>query len=158
MALSKGKRLFLGGYIYELHICTFQGFLIGESEQPIIWGNIARQSFDLGRLATEAAKMLHGNTNALWVNKPTAFIFRRKRPTETIHQQHHSKPLISPALPIVFRDRGIVFNMSPAQSFSQPITDLENRCRSTRRKVIHNWACFIGSLVVRFSWPAEDGY
>ena len=65
MALSKGKRLFLGGYIYELYICTFQGFLIGESEQPIIWGNIARQSFDLGRLLAEAAKMLHGNKHRL---------------------------------------------------------------------------------------------
>lgn len=65
MALYKGKRLFLGGYKYELYICTFQGFLIGESEQPIIWGNIARQSFDLGRLLTEAAKMLHGNKQRL---------------------------------------------------------------------------------------------
>ena len=65
MAFSKRKRLFLGGYIYELYICTFQGFLIGESEQPIIWGNIARQSFDLGRLSTEAAKMLHGNKQRL---------------------------------------------------------------------------------------------
>ena len=65
MALSKGKRLFLGGYIYELYICTFQGFLIGESEQQIIWGNIARQSVELRRLATEAAKILHGNTQRL---------------------------------------------------------------------------------------------
>ena len=55
MALSKRKRLFLGGYIHELYFCTFAGFLMEESEQPIICGNIARQSFDLGRLSTEAA-------------------------------------------------------------------------------------------------------
>ena len=65
MALSKRKRLFLRGYIYELYICTFQGFLMGESEQPIICGNIARQSFDLGRLSTEGSKMFHGNTQRL---------------------------------------------------------------------------------------------
>ena len=36
-----------------------------ESEQPIICGNIARQSFDLGRLSTEGSKMFHGNTQRL---------------------------------------------------------------------------------------------
>ena len=65
------KWLFLNGKgcsyedTYTSYICTFQGFLMGESEQPIICSNIARQSFDLGRLSTEAAKILHGNTQRL---------------------------------------------------------------------------------------------
>ena len=57
---------------------------MGESEQPIICGNIARQSFDRGRLSRKVQRCFMATRNAFWVNKPTAFIFRRKRPTEAM--------------------------------------------------------------------------